>query len=181
MTTTVHVSYKEKLQEFIRSFKHSAGDRPVTLREVAVAAIRNGWWKPTMKSAVDILVHDLSSAARTAYLTDISGRRVRRFHARRVETELPNGEIKQETFWDDITTAEPVHMHKAFQQRRRIIVSDCHQLKTDVDSYNENWNPGNPIQMSWDFYDDVMELDLPTEYPSSSNGESEDNDHGDFR
>jgi hypothetical protein len=179
-TTTHRIGYKEKLQTFIQSFKHRDGDRPVTMREVAVWAIRSGLWVPGLKSAVDLLVRDLSSAARTAYFTDKNGRRVRRFHARRVEVELPTGETKQETFWDDITTAEPLHMHKAFQQRRRIIVSDCHQLKTDVDSYNDNWNPGNPIQMSWDFYDDVMELDFPTEYPDSESDLSEGDQH-DFR
>src|SRR4051812_25394873 len=109
-TTTVHrVGYREKLQEIIHHFKHNAGDRPVTLREAAVWAIRNGLWKPALRSAVDMLVKDLSTAARTSYLTDPTGRRVRRYHARRVEVELPGGETKQEVFWDDITTAEPAH------------------------------------------------------------------------
>ena len=164
-------SYNHKLQEFIHLF-HELEGRPVSLREVAAWAIREKLWQPPVTSSVDLLAKQLSQAARVDYISDMSGRRVRRFHARRMDVVLPDGEMKQETFWDDITTAQPEHMHMAFQQRRRLIVSDCHQLKTDVASYNDNWNPGNPIQMSWDFTEDVEELDQPTEYPDHFDGES---------
>ncbi len=50
-------------------------------------------------------------------------------------------------------------MEVAFQQRRQQIVGDCRQLKTDVDSYNENANSEQPIQMVFDFTDDLAELD----------------------
>ena len=50
-------------------------------------------------------------------------------------------------------------MQIAFQQRRRQIVGDCRQLKADVDSYNENSHPGQPIQMVFDFRNDLEELD----------------------
>ena len=48
----------------------------------------------------------------------------------------------------------------ALQQRRQLIVGDCRQLKIDTDSYNENWNDAEPIQMSLDFSADVEELEL---------------------
>ena len=51
-------------------------------------------------------------------------------------------------------------MEVAFQQRRQQIVMDCLQLKTDVDSYNENRKPESPIQMVFDFTDDLTELEL---------------------
>jgi hypothetical protein len=46
-----------------------------------------------------------------------------------------------------------------FQQRRQQIVRDCRQLKTDVDSYNENKTPRAPIQMVFDFTEDLRELE----------------------
>jgi len=49
-------------------------------------------------------------------------------------------------------------MEVAFQQRRHQIVADCKQLRTDVDSYNENANPGEPIQMIFDFTYDLAEI-----------------------
>ena len=49
-------------------------------------------------------------------------------------------------------------MQRAFAQRREQIVNDCRQLRTDVDSYNENLNTELPIQMVFDFTDDLNEL-----------------------
>ena len=51
-------------------------------------------------------------------------------------------------------------MEVAFQQRRQQIVGDCRQLKTDVDSYNENGDLSQPIQMIFDFTEDLAELEL---------------------
>ena len=51
-------------------------------------------------------------------------------------------------------------MAAAFQQRRQQVVSDCRQLKVDVDSYNQNQNDGKPIQMIFDFTLDLAELEL---------------------
>ncbi len=126
-----------------------------------------------MKSAIDQLALDLGQAAREEYMTDTQGRRVRRLHARRMDVTLPTGELKQETFWDDITTASAEHMQMAFQQRRRIILSDCQQLRTDVDSYNQNWNREEQLVLSYDFSEDLEELAMPTEYPSQEEDEED--------
>jgi hypothetical protein len=52
------------------------------------------------------------------------------------------------------------YMETAFQQQRQQIVGDCHQLKNDVDSYNDNINPSQPIQMVFDFRDDLAEIEV---------------------
>ena len=92
---------------------------------------------------------------REEYITDPQGRTVRAKHVARVERD---GE--QIPLWADIRTADRQHMEIAFQQRRQQIVGDCRQLKTDVDSYNENRNPGAAIQMVFDFTLDVAELEV---------------------
>ena len=61
--------------------------------------------------------------------------------------------------WADIRTASSEHMQIALQQRRQQIVGDCRQLKADADSYNENQNTGLPIQLSFDFTRDIMEME----------------------
>jgi hypothetical protein len=91
---------------------------------------------------------------REEYYVDPQGRSVRRKHAARV---ILHGE--QRTLWDDIRTVEPQHMRIAFQQRRQQIVGDCWQLKLDADSYNENRNFDRPIQMIFDFEQDLAELE----------------------
>ncbi len=51
-------------------------------------------------------------------------------------------------------------MEIAFQQRRRGIVGDCKQLKSDVDSYNQNFNSAAAIQVIFDFTEDLEEATL---------------------
>lgn len=62
--------------------------------------------------------------------------------------------------WLDIRTAQRKDMLLAFQLRRRKIVKACCQLNMDVDSYNENFNKGEPIPLTLDFTNDVREYEL---------------------
>ena len=84
-------------------------------------------------------------------------------HAARVKR---NGQ--QITLWDDMRTAGREFMNVAFKQRRQGIVGDCRQLNTDITSYNENYNPAMPIQISLDFTWDVAELDAAAAIPRAS-------------
>lgn len=88
------------------------------------------------------------------YITDPQGRRVRAKHVARIKHD---GE--QLYLWADIRTADRKHMGVAFQQRRQQIVGDCLQLKTDVDSYNDNSKASPPIQLVLDFTHDVEEIE----------------------
>lgn len=84
------------------------------------------------------------------YFRDPQGRSVRAKHAVRID---------QTTLWVDLRTDSRTHMEIAFQQRRQGIVGDCRQLKVDVDSHNQNINPGAPIQLVLNFTNDVLELE----------------------
>lgn len=111
-------------------------------------------WQPRNDTLVGQLAERLADAMREEYIIDPQGRTVRAKHAGRT-----NREGMQGTFWADIRDDDRPHMEVAFQQRRQQIVGDCRQLKTDADSYNENSNPGPPIQVVLDFTDDVAELE----------------------
>jgi hypothetical protein len=50
-------------------------------------------------------------------------------------------------------------MEAAFRQRRNQVVGDLYQLKQDVDSFNENHNEGQAIQLPLDFTPDIEELE----------------------
>jgi hypothetical protein len=50
-------------------------------------------------------------------------------------------------------------MEIAFQQRRHQIVGDCRQLKADLDSYNDNYNAGEALQMVFDFTNDLADIE----------------------
>ena len=121
-----------------------------------------GQWKPHPDRLIRQLADQLAEAMREDYFTDAQGRNVRAEHAARVV----RGGV-QIMLWDDIRTAPPQHMQIAFQLRRRQIVGDCRQLKTDVDSYNDNTNPSDPIQMVFDFTADIVKGSASTQSASS--------------
>jgi hypothetical protein len=61
--------------------------------------------------------------------------------------------------WGDIRSEDRRFLATAFQQRRQQIVGECGQLKTDVDSYNQNGNLGEAIQLVLDFTNDIAEIE----------------------
>ena len=145
----------ERLQKIVETYRSGGNRWPTTPRRMAEWAISQGLWAPQPDTFIGKCAEELSHAMRVEYITDPQGRRVRAKHAARVEEE---GE--QLVLWDDIRSAPPVHMEISFAQRRQQVVGDCRQLKNDVDSYNEIANPGPPIQMIFDFTDDMAELEI---------------------
>lgn len=147
------MSYYEQLRSIANQY-FSEHDGTATSRDIAAWATRTGLWSPQPGSLVDQCAEELSRAMREEYLTDAQGRSVRAKHCARMRE---NG--KQFTLWADIRTAGKEHMSRAFQQRRRQILGDCRQLKVDVDSYNDNRKPEQPIQVVFDFTLDLAELE----------------------
>ncbi|HWQ69052.1 MAG TPA: hypothetical protein VN494_03695 [Patescibacteria group bacterium] len=147
-------TYLKELQDIVRKYRAETQIGLVTSREIAVWAIKNKLWSMGEAQIINRCADDLAKAMREEYIIDPQGRKVRAKHAAKV----PVNE-RQQTLWDDIRTADRKFMAIALQQRRRQIVGDCRQLKADVDSYNQNYNPGDPIQMIFDFRLDVLETD----------------------
>jgi len=112
-------------------------------------------WRAPPSTIIDECADQLARAMREEHIIDPQGRTVRAKHVARIEK---NG--KQLRLWDDIRRADRQHMEIAFQQRRQQVVGDCKQLKTDIDSYNENRSPAKPIQMIFDFTLDLKEAEV---------------------
>lgn len=149
------MTYKEQLQKIVAEYRLNAQPWPATSHEMAVWAIETGRWNPQRSAMLRKCAEELSDAMREEYITDPQGRRVRSKHVARYgegRDQLP--------LWADIKTASREHMEIAFQQRRQQILGDCRQLKTDVGSYNDNYNSSAPLQMVFDFTDDLAEDEL---------------------
>lgn len=141
-------------QEIVRKYRETHDNQPATTVEMAHWAIEEGLWKPQLVEVRKQLAEMLSQAMREEYITDPQNRRVRAKHAAHVD---------QGVLWLDIRDNRPESrelLEISFQNRRQQIVGDCRQLKVDIDSYNENWNTEEPIQLCLDFADDVAELEL---------------------
>lgn len=143
----------EQRQAVVARYRAAGEKWPATARDIAAWAIRTKEWEPSRATIIDLCADELARAMREEYITDPQGRRVRAKHAAREG----RGAVQQ-TLWADIRTAPRKHMEIAFQQRRQQVVGDCRQLKTDVDSFNQNANPGGPIQVVFDFTQDLEEL-----------------------
>lgn len=150
-------TYSDEMRDLVQEYIDAGKPWPATARTIAKWLFETGKWKAPRSAAMSKCAHDLSKAMREEYITDPQGRRVRAKHA----ATFLKGET-QLTLWDDISTAEKGHMEFAFQQRRQQIVGDCKQLKTDVDSFNDNNKQGAVIQLTLDFTNDVAEAEAIT-------------------
>ena len=174
---TAAKTHTEALQEIVEQYREAmAPDKPFNLRDVAGWAIQNGLLQPAKRDLISIVAREIGQAMRAEVIEDPQGRTIRRKYARKEKTRLPDGEMKQITLWDDITTASPEHMQVSFQQCRRGIASDNFQMKQNSESYNENWNPGEPIRLSFNYTEDMEEMSQPTHYEGSEPTEDEDED-----
>lgn len=147
-------TYGEQMQVIVTKYIESGEPWPASTHEIAAWAIRTKRWEPQRSSMVDMCAGQLAKAMREDYITDPQGRRVRSKHAARVKRHG-----RQITLWADIRNADRRHMEIAFQQRRQQVVGDCSQLKRDVDSYNDNRSQAEPIQMVFDFTQDLEEME----------------------
>lgn len=154
---------REQLQQIIADYIEEHGDQPWDQHDIARWAINNDRWQRTRISLVNLCARELSQAAREEYYTDPQGRDARTKHARRLQN--PDG--AQTYLWADIRTAPPEHMRMSLQQRRRSTLGDLRQLKTDQESYNDNNVHGATIQLSFDFTEDLAEMEHPPEYPDA--------------
>jgi len=152
-------TYNEQMQRLFRQYQAEVGiTGPTTLKDVGVWAIGKRLWQPQPEAVLRQFSADMGKALREEYYNDPQGRRVRTKHPAR----LPSSEEGEQIVmvWDDIRVATREHMQLSFQQRRHGVVADCHQLKIDVESFNDNRNPGEPIQISFDFRADMEELEV---------------------
>jgi hypothetical protein len=144
----------EYMQALIRHYRDAGQSWPATLREIAAWVIQNNLWSPERSVVLKQCVSLIGHAMRADMFTDPQGRGVRAKHAARIEREG-----RQITLWDDMRSATPDHMARSFQQRREQILGICRQLKTDIDSFNANLNPGCPVQGVFNFSEDLEEAE----------------------
>jgi hypothetical protein len=160
------MSYNKEIQSFIEEYRRDVKDGPLASRQIAAWLLREKKWAPTTDEAIDILTRHVSYAMRTQFTIDPDGRRVRRKHAVRYSERRPNGTYTQTTFWYDKDIAPPQFMLESFQQRRAGAADVCWQIKQDLDSYNKFDNKGAPLQISFDFRDDMEERELSARDPN---------------
>lgn len=148
------MSYAKQMQQIVREYRISGQRWPASPKMIAAWAIQNGKWRANPSAEIALCAREVSRAMREECMTDSRGRRVRLKHP---VVEHRDGE--QIVLWDDIRTAPAAHMRMSFQQRRNQIVGDCRQLQLDAASYSDAHPDQSPIQIVFDFTQDLAELE----------------------
>ena len=149
------MSLIEQNQKIVERYRASKQPWPATAVEIARWAIGKKLWQIHPGRIVRQCADQIAEAMRQEYITDPQGRRVRVKHVAPYSEE---GQLSLK--WDDMRTAEYRHMQMSFAYKRQLIVSDCRQLKLEIDSYNQNYNKEKPIQGFFDFTDDLIESEI---------------------
>jgi hypothetical protein len=152
---------KEDLQRIINEYIAETGAEEVDMNDVSRWAISTGRWRPPPYDPQKACARELSRAARDEYCMDPQGREVRKRHC----YVIVEDDGQRRWHWVDIVTAKPDPMHKSLQSRRRSALADVSQLACDLASYNDNNLYGAELQMSFNFDEDLAEMEQPTEYP----------------
>lgn len=149
------MSRNARLQSIKERYKRAGQPWPATAKQITTWAMRTGLLTADPADLLSLLTHQMSRALREEYVVDPQGRRVRANHSARVAEA--GGE--QLDMWGNAAAGRDF-MELALRQRRQQVVGDLFQLKQDTDSYNENHNPGPPIQLELNFRDDVAEREF---------------------
>jgi len=154
-------------QEMVAVYRDSGQPWPATKRQMAGWAIEEGHWKAPIKNQIDQCAEEIAAAMRAEFYTDPQGREVRKKHPYPELVEMPDGKHVQQFLWIDMEDPNLKHEEAelALQYGRKLIFGDCKQLKTSVDSYNDNNKHGKYVEISFDFNEALTESEQPTVYP----------------
>ena len=151
--------FQKQVLRLVDAYSTEMGTSEVDLRKAAAWALAEGRFDVAPFDPVKHLAKLMQQASRQEYLEDDNGEPVRRRHAYKIiqgETQL--------TLWAKIEDITPKKMRLSVASRRRCIQADIFQLQRDLDYYNLKFNPGDPIQPSFNFELDLEEKRLPSEY-----------------
>jgi len=154
----------EALQDIVNDYIAEGQPWPVGKRAIARWAVSRKRYQFATKTMVDRCAEELAEAMRQEMEVDPQGRTVRAKHCAIILEQDELGRKVQKHLWFDRDAATPDLMRRSLQQRRKGVLGDVKQLKTDRDSYNDNNRDGAYIQMSFNFEKDLEEMSQDSEY-----------------
>ena len=143
-------SFRRLLEDMTDAYKAAGMSWPATTGDVAKWMLTTGKIDINHPTMVRVLADMLGQTWREEKRKDGQGRVVRSKHSAKLKVA---GQLK--LMWFDSAGAPRDLMAHSFQNTRRMITGVITQAQIDVDSYNENDNPGEPIAWSNDFRQEV--------------------------
>ena len=145
------------LEQFIAAYILATSDQAWTTFKIADWLINTGKWEDRKINATRYLSRQLSAAARQATITDEDGNSIRKYHAYRLGPQQP-------MLWSEMESILPEQMNESKTMRRNTLAAGNVQLWLDLDYYNKNHNPGEPILFDPDYTNDIADRTQPDDY-----------------
>jgi hypothetical protein len=145
----------EMLRRIRRQYREETGRQELDHHEVARYAVKRfGWRLPQPKDPIDLLVRDISEAARLEERTD---KKTGESYRANLAYSVKQGK-QQLTFWVDTDEATRSQVVRASQKGRDQLVGEAYRWALTLD----HWNRINPdeesVQMELDLGPDVQWL-----------------------
>ncbi len=151
--------HSRQILAIMDEFAEQHGVTEIDPVEASRWAIQEGKWEEPPEDKVRKLANIMRRAAREDFFEDENGEPVRRRHPYRV-LEEPT----QKYLWLKMEEMSPGQFRVSAQVRRRGMVAGAVQYVRDVSYFNVHFNPGEPIEVSVDFTDDVADQRQSSEY-----------------
>lgn len=148
------VAFNKQLVRLWDEYEKEVGTEENSTLDFADWALKNKRYIPRPRDIRKLVAAETADALRHAIRIDENGIRYRA----KICIRTTFGGV-QLPLWADADKASQNFIEKSVSGRRRKIVGECHQLKSDVDHFNLTRKPETPIQLPLDFTDDVAELE----------------------
>jgi hypothetical protein len=149
-------TYDENMLRIWEQFQEEVSPDPTDLRDMGAWARSKGLWAPRPIDVDTSFARDMADVLRKQVRTDKDGRKYRAF----IPAKGKGGDGLPLFKWADIDVAPRSHVEKGFQGERRQIASDCFALAMKVDHYNAIHPDEEPLQVPFNFEEDIEEMKI---------------------
>jgi hypothetical protein len=161
----VRATLAEQNQKSVLLYRESGQPWPATARQIANWAINEGLWTQEFSAKVSACAREIADAMRQEYILDSDGNHVRSKICAKLRLR---DDDEQKMFWNDLKDVPREFLVSSLQDRRKQVVGECRQMQLQQKFFNKHNPSQEPIQTSFDFRDDLAEMDMPKDYQGAA-------------
>lgn len=150
----------EALQKHADEYVAETGNTEFSIADLSEWALSTGRYEPPKDLIRKKCREEYARAMREQYITTAEGQTVRAKHVLRIK----QGD-EQLYLWADIRDSSRARMTACLGQRREQVAGECRQIDRDRSYWNQLNPSESPIQIVFDFTDDVEEGRFSGDYP----------------
>ncbi|MGH6735096.1 MAG: hypothetical protein ACRECX_03320 [Methyloceanibacter sp.] len=160
-------TYKENMLAIWEKYCKEVSSEPADLRELGNWAIKKKLWAPKPVDVSASFARDMADILREQVRVDKDGREYRAFIPAKSTSKDGAPLFK----WADIDLAPRTHVEKGVQNERRQIANDCFALAMKVEHYNASHPREEPLQIPFNFEEDIEEMKIARGLDDDDKGE----------